>query len=100
MAKRGNGALSPKDFTLQAIGALRTERSKGIHTVFSGFNDAFRAYFEGADPIKALAALEKQGVVQLRPAKKGCMLYVKGEMPTSAESNVRKAEDALAKILA
>ena len=44
MAKK----LTHQEFVVKAIPTLRTEGFKGIHTVYSGFNNAFKAYF-GAD---------------------------------------------------
>ena len=34
------------EYTHRAIKNLRTDKSKGIHVVYSGFNDSFRLYFE------------------------------------------------------
>jgi len=37
---------SYEEFVRRAIESLRAEGYKGIHSVYSGFNDAFRRYFE------------------------------------------------------
>ena len=86
-------------FVLLAIETLRTDRSKGIHTVFSGFNDAFRQHFVGADPVATVQALEAKGVIQTRRSKKGSMMYLTGEFPKAA-ANGTKGKTALAAIMA
>ena len=39
--------MSHEEFIKKAIVSLRKEGYKGIHTVYSGFNEAFKKYFEG-----------------------------------------------------
>ena len=39
--------LSHEEFVKKAIVSLRKEGFKGIHTVYSGFNNAFKKYFDG-----------------------------------------------------
>lgn len=45
-----------------------------LHTVFSGFNEAFRIYFPGRDPVKEVNKLASQGKVFCRPAKGGAVI--------------------------
>ena len=52
--------LTYEEFVRQAILKLRTGDYKGIHTVFSGFNEAFRKYFDGANPIEITNQLAKE----------------------------------------
>jgi hypothetical protein len=73
--------LSPEEFVKLAIGRLRLENYKGIHSVYSGFNDAFKSYFDGANPIDATGELARLGRIVLRPVKGGVMLYLPGEGP-------------------
>jgi hypothetical protein len=73
--------LSPEEFVKLAIGRLRLENYKGIHSIYSGFNEAFKSYFDGANPIEATDELAKQGKIGLRPVKGGVMLYLPGEGP-------------------
>ena len=73
--------LSPEEFVRLAIGRLRLENYKGIHSIYSGFNEAFKTYFDGANPIEATDELAKQGKIGLRPVKGGVMLYLPGEGP-------------------
>ena len=39
------GDLTPEEFVLKAIERLRVPPYKGIHSVFSGFNEVFSEYF-------------------------------------------------------
>ena len=79
--------LTQQQFILKAVVALRKGQDKdgkpykGIHTVYTGFNDAFRAYFDGADPVAATTALEKAGEIEVHGAKGGAILYLAGEAP-------------------
>ena len=86
--------LNPEQFVLRAIETLRDpERSRGIHTVFSGFNNAFREYFPGLDPIDVTNQLAEAGRIVIRPVKGGVMIYKPGEAPGAGA-----ATDALKKM--
>lgn len=76
--------LTHEQFTTKAITSLRTEGYKGIHAVYSGFNSAFKAYFQ-ADPKEATNALAKEGKIAIVPAKGGVMLYLAADKPESAD---------------
>ena len=81
MAEPNEGQkLNPADFVKKAIVSLRKEPYKGIHSVYSGFNEAFRAYFN-EDPVKWTNQLATEGVLEIRPARGGIMLYLPGEAP-------------------
>ena len=73
--------LGPEEFVKLAIARLRLENYKGIHSVYSGFNDAFKSYFDGASPIDATGELARLGKITLRPVKGGVMLYLPGDGP-------------------
>jgi hypothetical protein len=77
--------LSQAEFVKKAIVSLRKEPYKGIHTIYSGFNDAFRTYFND-DPIKWTTQLGAEGVIVIRPAKGGVMLYLPEEAPAGRAS--------------
>jgi hypothetical protein len=81
-----------EEFVKQAILKLRTGDYKGIHTVYSGFNEAFRKYFDGANPIDITNQLAKEKKIVVRPAKGGVMLYLPEEVPQTD-----KAEQVLKK---
>jgi hypothetical protein len=70
-----------EEFMRLAVVRLRNANFKGIHSVYSGFNEAFRKYFEGADPVKATMELAEAGKLILRPAKNGVMLYLPEDAP-------------------
>ena len=73
--------LSPEEFVNLAVTSLRLENYKGVHTVYSGFNEAYKTYFEGENPIDATDRLAKEGKIVLRPVKGGVMMYLPGEGP-------------------
>lgn len=72
--------LSEEEFVIQAIRKLRKEPFRGIHSVYSGFNEAFRRYFN-ANPIEATHRLAREGKIETRPFKGGVMLFLPGEAP-------------------
>ena len=84
--------LSEADFVKRAITTLRKPPFKGIHSVYSGFNEAFRAYFN-EDPIKWTTQLASEGVIEIRSARGGVMLYLAGEAPARSQG-----KDALKKM--
>lgn len=88
------GKLSKEEFIKKAIVTLRKDGYKGIHTVYSGFNEAFKDYFEGANPIDATNALAKEGKIVIRPVRGGVMLY----LPEDAPAQTQTAKDALKKM--
>ncbi len=84
------GRLEKEEFVVKAIKKLRG-KYRGIHTVFSGLNEAFRQYF-GEDPRPVTQDMAAKGIIEIRPVKGGVMLYLKGEAP-------RAGDDVLQKIL-
>jgi hypothetical protein len=80
--------LSPEEFVKLAIGRLRLENYKGIHSVYSGFNEAFKSYFDGANPIEATGELSRLGKIMLRPVKGGVMLYLPGDGPEMSRADM------------
>jgi hypothetical protein len=86
--------LNHEEFIRKAIVSLRKEGYKGIHTVYSGFNEAFKKYFDGEDPIKVTTGLASENKIVIRPAKGGVMLYLPEEAPVMKA----RGEDALGKM--
>lgn len=86
--------LSHEEFIKKAIVNLRKEGYKGIHTVYSGFNEAFKKYFEGEDPVKVTNQLAGEGKIVIRPVRGGVMLYLPEDAPTRGQS----ADEALKKM--
>jgi hypothetical protein len=87
--------LSEEEFVIEGIKKLRKEPYKGIHSVFSGLNDAFRKHFS-KDPIEFTSKMASEGKIEVIPLKsgKGVMLYLPGDGPRG-----RKTDEALKKIL-
>ena len=78
----GENRISHEEFVRKAIVKLRdTLKSQGIHSVFTGFNEAFRMYYGGEDPVEAMRELQREGKVEIRLVKRGAMLYLPGEAP-------------------
>lgn len=92
-----NGKMDMLEFSKRAILKLRTDKSKGIHSVFSGFNAAFKEYY-GVEAKDALNDLVDGGKIVRIPCRKGVMLYLPEDAPASASSDA-KAKKALAAIL-
>ncbi len=86
--------LNQEEFVKKAIVSLRREGYKGIHSVYSGFNEAFKKYFNGENPVDATNNLALEGKIVIRPAKGGVMLYLPEEAPATRSS----ADEALKKM--
>ena len=86
--------LTHEEFIKKAIISLRKEGYKGIHTVYSGFNNAFKKYYDGSNPIEATTKLAEEGKIVIRPVKGGVMLYLPEEAPKAPDAG----EDALKKM--
>jgi hypothetical protein len=86
--------LGHEEFVKKAIVSLRKEGYKGIHTVFSGFNTAFKKYFDGENPVEVTNKLAQEGKIVIRPVKGGVMLYLPEDAPASRDA----ADEALKKM--
>ena len=86
--------LSEEEFIKKAIVSLRKEGYKGIHSVYSGFNEAFKKYFDGKNPVEVTNKLAQEGKIVIRPVKGGVMLYLPEDAPGAST-----ADQALKKIL-
>jgi hypothetical protein len=82
--------LSEYEFVVRAINKLRKPGYKGIHSVYSGFNQAFREYFN-KDPVEATRSLAEAGKIVTQPVKGGAMLYLPEEAPKLKEKQVLEA---------
>jgi len=85
--------ISPEEFVRLAIAKLRNEPYKGIHSVYSGFNEAFKKYFAGDDPIRLTNQMAEDGKIALRPVKGGVVLYLPEDGPKTS-----RGEEALKKM--
>ncbi len=79
--------LSHEEFVRKAIVSLRKDGFKGIHSVFSGFNEAFKKYFTGENPVEATNKLAQEGKIIIRPVKGGVMLYLAEDVSTSGNAD-------------
>ena len=86
--------LSYEEFVKKAIVSLRKEGYKGIHSVYSGFNNAFKKYFDGENPVIVTNKLAQEGKIIIRPVKGGVMLYLPEEAPIAKDT----ADEALKKM--
>ena len=77
--------LTEYEFVARAIKKLRNPPYKGIHSVYSGFNQAFREYFNN-DPVEATTKLAKEGKIVTRPVKGGVVLYLPEDAPSAMDS--------------
>ena len=91
----GNPSMVAEEFVLEGIRRLRKDPYRGINSVFSGLNEAFRKQFN-RDPVEFTNKLASEGKVEVVPMKggKGVMIYLPGEGPRG-----RKTDEALKKIL-
>jgi len=80
--------LGYEEFVRLAVDKLRLQNYKGIHSVFSGFNEAFKTYFEGVNPIEVTGELARQGKISLRPVKGGVMLYLPEDGPQHSRGDL------------
>lgn len=85
--------ISPEDFVRQAVLKLRSNPYMGIHSVYSGFNEAFKKYFSGDDPVRFTNRLAEEGKIAIRPVKGGVVLYLPEDAPKTS-----RADEALKKM--
>ncbi|MGQ9801310.1 MAG: hypothetical protein ACUVRL_06580 [Candidatus Saccharicenans sp.] len=78
--------LTVEEFVHLAIKSLRLGEFKGIHSVYSGFNEAFKKYF-GQDPVQATNRLAEEKKIEIRPIKGGVLLYLPGESPSQSRGD-------------
>jgi hypothetical protein len=93
IVEAGEKRLTEYEFIERAIRRLRKPPYKGIHSVYSGFNRAFKEYFD-KNPVEATTQLAQEGKIATRPVKGGVMLYLPDEAPPA-----RGAKGVLEKIL-
>jgi len=86
--------MTYEEFIKTAIERLRSPNYRGIHSVYSGFNEAFKQYYPGEDPVNATTGLAKEGKIQLMPVRGGVMIYLPGDAP----AKLNRGEEALRKM--
>ena len=86
--------LSYLKYTQRAIRALRNEKSKGIHVVYSSFYSSFRLYFD-EEPRPIIDQLVKDGLIESKIVKGGIMIYHPGEAPKSRDKTAKEVVDKI-----
>ena len=86
--------LNHEEFIKKAIVSLRKDGYKGIHTVYPGFNNAFKKYFDNENPVDVTNKLAQEGKIVIRPVKGGVMLY----LPEDAPGGKDAGDEALKKM--
>ena len=76
------GKISEYEFVVRAIKKLKKPPYKGIHSVYGGFDQAFREYFD-KDPVEATTTLAQEGKIVTRPVRGGVTLF---NLPEDAPS--------------
>ena len=77
--------LPPEEFLRRAVLRLRKGQAKSIHSVYSGFNAAWREYY-GTDPVEGVKALEKMGICVTHPTRGGARIYLPEDAPSRKAS--------------
>ena len=85
--KRMAATAEQRKFVKTAVVALRQEPYKGIHIVYSGFNQAFRMKFPEADVREVTAQMQADGEVRIIPCKGGAIMYLAEDGPASNALN-------------
>ena len=88
MTQEGTPKLTEEEFVRKAVKKLRG-KYKGIHTVYSGFNSAFKEYF-GTNPVEATQRLAREGKINIRPVRGGVMIYLPEDSPQGTAESVLK----------
>ena len=89
MNEESKGTISEEEFVYRAIKRLRKPPYRGIHSVFSGFNQAFKEHF-GKNPIEVTQKLAGEGKIVTRPVKGGVMLYLPEDAPQAQKGVLEK----------
>ncbi len=89
MSEESVAQISEEEFVLRAIKRLRKPPYRGIHTVYSGFNQAFKEHF-GKSPVELTQKMAAEGKIVIRPVRGGVMLYFPDEAPQAQKSVLKK----------
>jgi hypothetical protein len=89
MNEESAGQISEEEFVFRAIKRLRKPPYRGIHSVYSGFNQAFKEHF-GKNPVETTQKMAGEGKIAIRPVRGGMMLYLPDEVPQAQKSVLQK----------
>jgi len=102
MNKKSKGTATAKmpykEFVERSIKALRKEPYKGIHVVISGFNDAFRQYYD-EEPRPIIDKMVEEGFLVSRVVKRGAIIMLASDATEKDKVDTGGSNAALAKIL-
>ena len=79
--------ITEEEFVVRAIKRLRKPPYRGIHTVYSGLNQAFKEHF-GKTPLEVTQKLAAEGKLVIRPVRGGVMLYFPEDAPQQNQNAV------------
>ena len=89
MSEEISAKINEEEFVLRAIKRLRKPPYQGIHSVYSGFNQAFKEHF-AKNPVDVTKRMAEEGKIVTRPVRGGVMLYLPGDAPKPKESALQK----------
>jgi hypothetical protein len=89
MNEERTAPISEDEFIFRAIKRLRKPPFRGIHTVYSGFNQAFKEHF-GKNPVEVTQRMAAEGKIVIRPVKGGVMVYLPEDAPSAPKSVLQK----------
>jgi hypothetical protein len=89
MSEEDAAKIGEVEFVLRAIKRLRKPPYRGIHSVYSGFNQAFKEHF-GKNPVEMTQKMAAEGKITVRPAKGGVMLYLPEDAPSAPKGVLQK----------
>ena len=81
--------IGEEEFVLRAIKRLRKPPYRGIHSVYSGFNQAFKEHF-AKNPVEVTKRMAEEGKIITRPVRGGVMVYLPEDAPKPKESVLQK----------
>jgi hypothetical protein len=80
--------ITQEDFVFLAIRTLPKPGKSTVHTVYSGFNEAFRKHFgEGSDPIQTVNDMHTAGKIAFRIARGGAIIGLPGSIENQGSAN-------------
>ena len=89
MNEENASPIGEEEFIFRAIRRLRKPPYRGIHSVYSGFNQAFKEYF-GKSSVEVTQKMAADGKLAIRPVRGGVMLYLPEEAPQAQKSVLEK----------
>jgi hypothetical protein len=89
MSEESSTKIGEEEFVLRAIKRLRKPPYRGIHSVYSGFNQAFKEHF-AKNPVDVTKRMAEEGKIITRPVRGGVMLYAPDDAPKPNESVLQK----------